>query len=38
VNAVMNDEAIKSSTKEFDQPWQGKFTRTREIVAFFQIL
>ena len=38
VNAVMNGEAIKSSTKEFDRHWQGKVTRTREIVAFSQIL
>jgi hypothetical protein len=38
VNAVMNGEAIKSSTKEFDRLWFGKVTRTREIVAFSQVL
>lgn len=38
VNAVMSGEAIKSSTKEFDHHWQGKVTRTREIVEFSQVL
>ena len=38
VNAVMSGEAIKSSTKEFDRLWHGKVTRTREIVAFSQVL
>jgi hypothetical protein len=38
VNAVMNGEAIKGSTKEFDRLWLGKVTRTREIVAFSQVL
>ncbi len=35
-NAVMQSSKIKELIAEFDRHWEGKVTRTREVVEFIQ--
>ena len=36
VNRVMESDAIRNLIAEFDRKWQGKVTRTREVVESIQ--
>ena len=36
VNRVMESDAIRNLIAEFDRNWQGKVTRTREVVESIQ--
>ena len=38
VNRVMGSEALKRMIGEFDRHWQGKVTRTREVVESSQVI
>ena len=38
VNAVMASDALKRMISEFDRHWQGKVTRTREVVESVQAI
>ena len=38
VNAVMASDALKRMISEFDRNWQGKVTRTREVVESVQAI
>ena len=38
VNRVMASEALKRMIGEFDRHWQGKVTRTREVVESIQAI
>ena len=38
VNRVMESDAIRNLIAEFDRHWQGKVTRTREVVESIQRL
>ena len=36
VNRVMGSDALKGMISEFDRHWQGKVTRTREVLELIQ--
>jgi hypothetical protein len=38
VNALMKSDAIKGTIAEFDRMWQGRVTRTRDIVEIAQAI
>ena len=38
VNRVMESDAIRNLIAEFDRHWQGKVTRTREVVESIQTI
>ena len=38
VSRVMGSDAIKGLIAEFDRRWQGKVTRTREVVESIQVI